>query len=103
MKGYQPVKDYLGEPIGASWFDMNEDDNKCDGLNAHFAIPVTGPKGIGFLYYWSSRENYGDEWQVDQLDFKRSDNQQRWTFYMRKNKINEENTTIAETPNEISK
>jgi hypothetical protein len=38
MKGYQPVKDYLGEPIGASWFDMNEDDNKCDGLNAHVNI-----------------------------------------------------------------
>ena len=61
MKGYQPVKDYLGEPIGASWFDMTEDSNKCDGLNAHVNILYNvrwdcsiRNKGYGFKWTWET-------------------------------------------------
>lgn len=59
----------LGEPIKDGMLDLEDQKkNYTNELDAHYEIPVRGPKQRGILHIWAQRSNQGEKYTINKME-----------------------------------
>lgn len=69
----------LGEPIKDYLLDISDkESNYTTAENAHYQVPVKGPKDKGKLYFWAKKNINDDMWTVNRIELElKSDKSKR--------------------------
>ena len=69
----------LGEPIRDKLLDLDDTTkNYTEEINAHYEVPVKGPKDRGVMFFWASRPDHHTAWNVDRIELElKSDTNRR--------------------------
>jgi len=82
-RGYKPITQKLVEPIQPLKIDTSNEFNVLTLLGAQVQIPIRGSQRSGTVYCYATRDSLDDEWHVDKLEFKASNQPNRFPFYDR--------------------